>query len=161
MSTADILSSTNALLASHSALLDRVRSTQRSNRSSLRKYANSLTSSSNAPTGAVDALNPLLNLPLLKTPPPSPPLSSSASLDFDYEPSSPSPASNVASVVKPYPRMIRADLSPSKKARCARYENYVPEEETIRNDYSQHYVDSGEWPQNWVVGAEMERRFEE
>ena len=50
---------------------------------------------------------------------------------------------------------------PAKKARCARYQNYIPEEETIRNDYSQRYVDGGEWPQNWVVGAEMERRFEE
>lgn len=43
----------------------------------------------------------------------------------------------------------------------ARYPNYVAEEETIRNDYSQRYVDSGEWPQNWVQGAEPERRFEE
>ncbi|KAG8944923.1 hypothetical protein FRC04_001364 [Tulasnella sp. 424] len=43
----------------------------------------------------------------------------------------------------------------------ARYPNYVPEEETIRNDYSQRYVDSGDWPQNWVQGAEPERRFEE
>jgi hypothetical protein len=52
-------------------------------------------------------------------------------------------------------------LPPPKRARAAHYENYVPEEETIRNDYSQRYVDGGEWPQNWVLGAEPERRFEE
>jgi len=56
---------------------------------------------------------------------------------------------------------IKPDLPPAKRARVARYQNYVPEEETIRNDYSQRYVDSGEWPQNWVLGAEPERRFEE
>ncbi|KAF9508043.1 hypothetical protein BS47DRAFT_1350759 [Hydnum rufescens UP504] len=56
---------------------------------------------------------------------------------------------------------IRADLPPAKRLRALRYKNYVPEEETIRNDYSQRYVDGGEWPQNWVLGAEPERRFEE
>jgi hypothetical protein len=56
---------------------------------------------------------------------------------------------------------IRADLPPAKRLRALRYRNYVPEEETIRNDYSQRYVDGGEWPQNWVLGAEPERRFEE
>jgi hypothetical protein len=55
----------------------------------------------------------------------------------------------------------RPDLPPAKRARLAKYNNYVPEEETIRNDYSQRYVDGGEWPQNWVLGAEPERRFEE
>ena len=56
---------------------------------------------------------------------------------------------------------IRTDLPPAKRIRALRYRNYVPEEETIRNDYSQRYVDGGEWPQNWVLGAEPERRFEE
>ncbi|EJD52159.1 MT-A70-domain-containing protein [Auricularia subglabra TFB-10046 SS5] len=56
---------------------------------------------------------------------------------------------------------MRPDLPPPKKARVERYRNYVAEEETIRNDYSQRYVDSGEYPQNWVLGAEPERRFEE
>ena len=56
---------------------------------------------------------------------------------------------------------LREELQPAKRIRAARYMNYVPEEETIRNDYSQRYVDGGEWPQNWVVGAELERRFEE
>ncbi|KAG8751715.1 hypothetical protein FRC12_012300 [Ceratobasidium sp. 428] len=52
-------------------------------------------------------------------------------------------------------------LPPSKRARKEKYVNYVPEEETIRNDYSQRYVDGGEWPQNWVLGAKLEQRFEE
>ncbi|KAF8762041.1 Oxysterol-binding protein [Rhizoctonia solani] len=52
-------------------------------------------------------------------------------------------------------------LPPSKRARKEKYANYVPEEETIRNDYSQRYVDGGEWPQNWVLGAKLEQRFEE
>lgn len=58
-------------------------------------------------------------------------------------------------------QLARTDLSPEKLAKVKRYQNYIPEEETIRNDYSQQYVDSGEWPQNWVLGAELEKRFEE
>ncbi|KAF8331940.1 MT-A70-domain-containing protein [Cantharellus anzutake] len=58
-------------------------------------------------------------------------------------------------------RVLRDDLPPEKRERALRYQNYSPEEETIRNDYSQRYVDGGEWPQNWVLGAEPERRFEE
>lgn len=62
----------------------------------------------------------------------------------------------------PSPRLSKVDRwAGAKSARVERYRNYVPEEETIRNDYSQHYVDSGEWPQNFVLGAEPERRFEE
>ncbi|KAI0060117.1 MT-A70-domain-containing protein [Artomyces pyxidatus] len=86
----------------------------------------------------------ILKLPLIPSPRPSP---------------SPSPPSSPLLIPRPKP--IRADLPPAKKARAARYPNYVPEEETIRNDYSQRYVDGGEWPQNWVLGAEPERRFEE
>ncbi|TDL26989.1 MT-A70-domain-containing protein [Rickenella mellea] len=86
----------------------------------------------------------ILRLPLIPSPPPSPPL----------PPSSPLPPN-------PAQKPVRQDLPPAKRARVARYANYVPEEETIRNDYSQHYVDSGDWPQNWVLGAEPERRFEE
>ncbi|KAH8977178.1 MT-A70-domain-containing protein [Lactarius hatsudake] len=86
----------------------------------------------------------ILKLPLIPSPKPSPP---------------PSPPSSPLLV--PRRRPPRADLPPPKRARAAHYENYVPEEETIRNDYSQRYVDGGEWPQNWVLGAEPERRFEE
>ena len=86
----------------------------------------------------------ILNVPLIPTPQPSPPPSRS-------------PSPNLPPKPKPY----RPDLPPAKRARMARYDNYVPEEETIRNDYSQRYVDGGEWPQNWVLGADPERRFEE
>lgn len=47
----------------------------------------------------------------------------------------------------------RNDLPEAKRARMAKYANYVPEEETIRNDYSQHYVDSGFYPQNYILGT--------
>jgi len=86
----------------------------------------------------------LLKLDLLPSPPPSPSLS---------PPGSP--------VLQPKQKAVRTDLPPAKKARVARYQNYVPEEETIRNDYNQRYVDGGEWPQNWVLGADPARRFEE
>ncbi|KAI0270648.1 MT-A70-domain-containing protein [Gloeopeniophorella convolvens] len=86
----------------------------------------------------------ILQLPLLPLPKPSPP---------------PSPPSSPLLVPRRKPP--RTDLPPAKRARTEHYTNYVPEEETIRNDYSQRYVDGGEWPQNWVLGAEPERRFEE
>ena len=86
----------------------------------------------------------LLKLDLLPSPPPSPSLS---------PPGSP--------VLQPKQKVMRADLPLAKKARVAKYQNYVPEEETIRNDYNQRYVDGGEWPQNWVQGADPARRFEE
>jgi len=85
----------------------------------------------------------LVDLNLIPSPSPSPPLS----------PALPIPPST--------PKPLRPDLPPAKRARIAKYHHYVPEEETIRNDYSQRYVDGGEWPQNWVLGAELERRFEE
>ena len=86
----------------------------------------------------------LLKLPLIPSPPRSP---------------SPSPPSSPLVYSPPKPH--RPDLPPAKRARVARYSNYVPEEETIRNDYSQRYVDGGEWPQNWVLGADPDHRFEE
>ncbi|KAI0094471.1 MT-A70-domain-containing protein [Irpex rosettiformis] len=86
----------------------------------------------------------ILNVPLIPSPQPSPPQSRS-----------PSPS------LPPLKQRTHKDLSAVKRARVARYDNYVPEEETIRNDYSQRYVDGGEWPQNWVLGAEPEHRFEE
>jgi mRNA m6A methyltransferase non-catalytic subunit len=86
----------------------------------------------------------ILNLPTISTPKPSPP---------------PSPPSSP--LLLPRRKPPRTDLQPPKRARATHYENYVPEEETIRNDYSQRYVDGGEWPQDWVLGAEPERRFEE
>ena len=86
-----------------------------------------------------------MRIPLIETPEPSPP------------PTPPPVRASAESNTRP----IRSDLPPYKRARAARYANYIPEEETIRNDYSQRYVDGGEWPQNWVLGAEPEHRFEE
>ncbi|KZT66741.1 MT-A70-domain-containing protein [Daedalea quercina L-15889] len=128
--TCECLASANELLAAHSALVSRVRVTQKHYRRQLRAL----------PSPPFD----LLRLPLIPSPPPSPPAS---------PPSSP--------LLPPKPRLIRQDLPPAKKARAIRYQNYVPEEETIRNDYSQRYVDGGEWPQDWVLGADPEHRFEE
>jgi mRNA (2'-O-methyladenosine-N6-)-methyltransferase len=133
--TTEVICSANDLLAAHSALVLQVRTSQQSHRRQLRSLQ------SPPPE--------LLELPLIPTPPPSPPPED----DSD----SPSPTSTS----QRQPVQFRADLSAAKRARVARYKNYVPEEETIRNDYSQRYVDGGEWPQNWVLGADPERRFEE
>lgn len=86
----------------------------------------------------------LIKLPLIPSPPRSP---------LSSPPSSPQ--------LPPKLKVARQELPPAKRARALRYNNYVPEEETIRNDYSQRYVDGGEWPQNWVLGADPEHRFEE
>ncbi|KAI0830122.1 MT-A70-domain-containing protein [Trametes gibbosa] len=128
--TTECLASANELLASHSALVSRLRHAQRNYRRQLQSLP--------SPPSAI------LGLPLIPTPPRSP---------------SPSPPSSP--LLTPAPKPIRPDIPPAKRARLARYTNYVPEEETIRNDYSQRYVDGGEWPQNWVLGAEPEHRFEE
>lgn len=137
---AETLSSANDLLAQHNALLHQVRSSQRNHKRNLRAL-------SNPPNGSYELL---LKLPVISSPQHSP---------------TPSPTSPIAKETfnqayvpdnKP-----RRDLPPAKRARVSRYSNYVPEEETIRNDYSQRYVDGGEWPQDWVLGAEPERRFEE
>ncbi|KAI6148031.1 MT-A70-domain-containing protein [Pisolithus tinctorius] len=132
--TSDVLSSAQKLLESHANLISRVRQAQQNHRRQLRSLVSS------PPTD-------LLSLPLIPSPLPSPSLSPPPS---PYLPKEPVPRPN-----------HRPDLPPAKRARLARYSNYVPEEETIRNDYSQRYVDGGEWPQNWVLGAEPERRFEE
>ncbi|KAH9856348.1 MT-A70-domain-containing protein [Lenzites betulinus] len=130
ITTTECLASANELLASHNALVSRIRNAQRNYRRQLKSLP--------SPPSAI------IKLPLLPTPPRSP---------------SPSPPSSP--LLGPAPRPVRPDLPPAKRARLSRYNNYVPEEETIRNDYSQRYVDGGEWPQNWVLGAEPEHRFEE
>lgn len=127
-STTELISSANDVLASHSALLSRIRQSQLNHRRQLRALPS--------------PPHELLRLPLIPSPTQSPETSP--------------PSSPLLSTKQP-----RADLPPAKRARVARYNNYVPEEETIRNDYSQQYVDGGEWPQNWVLGAEPEHRFEE
>src|ERR1700683_441698 len=103
--TTQIISSANDLLASHSALISRVRQSQLTHRRNLRALP--------SPPHA------LLRLPIIPTPATSP---------------SPSPPSSPQLIAKPKPRPVRTDLPPVKRARVARYNNYVPEEETIRND---------------------------
>ncbi|KAF8591771.1 MT-A70-domain-containing protein [Ramaria rubella] len=140
-STMRTLSDINDLLSSHAALTSRVRASQRSHRDVLRTLP--------SPPYAI------LQLPLIPTPSPSP----------SPPPSSPSPTIGARKQEQEWERerdpKTRTDLPPEKRVRLARYPNYVPEEETLRNDYSQRYVDGGEWPQNWVLGAELEKRFEE
>ncbi|KAF8890670.1 MT-A70-domain-containing protein, partial [Infundibulicybe gibba] len=123
----------NELLAAHSRLIVDVRTEQKH-----RNQIYTLHSPSHE----------LLRLPLIPSPPPSP-------LPEDSPPTSP------GIIPESQSPPVKTDLPPAKRARVARYHNYVPEEETIRNDYSQRYVDGGEWPQNWVMGAESEHRFEE
>ncbi|KAF9264563.1 MT-A70-domain-containing protein [Marasmius fiardii PR-910] len=144
MST-EIISSANDILSAHSTLISRTRQSQKSHRRLLQNL-HPLPS------------DELINLPLIPSPPRSP-----SPANSDSSPAPISPTEPRADRNKPFSRaqQDRPDLPPSKRARLARYKNYVPEEETIRNDYSQHYVDSGEWPQNFVLGAEIERRFEE
>ena len=131
-STIEIVASAKELLSAHAALILRVRSAQQIHRLELQEL-------DSPPTE-------LLKLPLIPTSPATP------LPEEELESPPPSPQHQNA---------FRQDLAPAKRARAARYANYVPEEETIRNDYSQRYVDSGEWPQNWVLGAEPEHRFEE
>lgn len=131
MADSETLWAAQNTLAAHARLITRVRLTQRNHRRQLRSI--------HSPPAD------LLNLPLVPSTAPTP---------------SPSPPSSPLPDLQ-QPRPQRPDLPPAKRARLARYTNYVPEEETIRNDYSQRYVDGGEWPQNWVLGAEPERRFEE
>lgn len=130
----DPVTSTDELLKTHAALTARVRAFQRDHRRTL----------SNLSTPPQS----LLSLPLL--PLPSPPL-----------PNTPPRRTGGSGSSSSAQRMIRPDVPAAKRAKVARYSNYVPEEETIRNDYSQRYVDTGEWSQNWVLGAEPEKRFEE
>lgn len=137
--TTEVLSSANDLLASHAALISRVRSSQQANRRQLHSL--------------IDVPEELLRLPLIPSPPPPD--------DKDEDDGTTTPPASPAFTPLLAKANARTDLTPAKRARVARYRNYVPEEETIRNDYSQRYVDGGEWPQNWVLGAEPERRFEE
>ncbi|KAF7966980.1 hypothetical protein HWV62_36316, partial [Athelia sp. TMB] len=131
--TTELISSSNDLLASHAALLARVRESQRTNRAALRTVP--------SPPQELLDLSPF----------PSP--------QHSPEPSPPSSPQLLGQQIHSIPS--RGEIPVAKRTRAVRYPNYVPEEETIRNDYSQRYVDGGEWPQNWVLGAEPEHRFEE
>ncbi|KAL1738601.1 MT-A70-domain-containing protein, partial [Schizophyllum fasciatum] len=135
--TTEVMSSANDLLGIHSVLLARVRAKQIHHRGQLQTL--------------ISPPEELTKVPLIpehRTPSPTPE-------------SAEAPPKEPASWQVKQPSAVRTDLPPAKRARMNRYRNYVPEEETIRNDYSQRYVDGGEWPQNWVQGAEPEHRFEE
>ncbi len=136
-STTEIISSVNDTLAAHTALISRVRATQIEFRQQLHAFQ--------SPPYEI------LKLPIIPSPPSSPRLSERLS----------PPPSPTLKEQQHQRQLQRTDLPPAKRARVSRYRNYVPEEETIRNDYSQRYVDGGEWPQNWVLGTDPERRFEE
>jgi hypothetical protein len=146
----EVIASANSTLAAHAALLSRVRIAQKSHRRRLRALP--------APPTEV------LSLPLL----PSPPRSRSPSPSSRSYQRSGSPAQSHASTSHQHTQQSRdkvtrgrQDLPPAKRARAERYANYVPEEETVRNDYCAHFGQSGEWPQNFVAGSEPSRRFEE
>lgn len=49
------------------------------------------------------------------------------------------------------------DIQPSKK----NVVNYIPDEETIRNDYAEWYGVSGEFGSNHILGAEDQEMCEE
>jgi hypothetical protein len=133
--TAEVLASARAALDSHSALMATIRTSQTNRKQVMR--------------GLPSPPDQLLSLPPIPQRSPSP--------------ESPTPSSPKLNphLAKQLDQLKRNDLSAAKLVRVAKYQNYSPEEETIRNDYSQQYVDCGEWPQNWVLGAELEWRFEE
>lgn len=135
----EVLSDINHLLSAHSTLISDVRASQRTHRELLRNLA--------SPPSEI------IQLPLIPSPSPSPPPT----------PSSPVRVMHDLEEQRERERdpTVRTDLPAEKRVRLARYSNYVPEEETFRNDYSQRYVDGGEWPQDWVLGAELDKRFEE
>lgn len=142
-STTETLSDINHLLSVHNTLVRRIRNTQRAHRDDLRTLPS--------------PPETLLQLPLIRTPSPSPPSSPYTRPSQSHvHTSTPGPASAPSQ----NPR-LRTDLPPEKRVRLARYAHYIPEEETFRNNFCQRYVDSGDWPQNWVLGADLEKRFEE
>jgi mRNA m6A methyltransferase non-catalytic subunit len=150
----EIIASANSTLASHSALLARVRTAQKSHRRRLRAL----------PAPPTD----VLALPLLPSPPRSPgpspppsPVPSHASTSASVARASQSRSQSAPQGPPGQQGRERPDLPPAKQARVKKYANYVPEEETVRNDYCARYGQGGEYPQNWVLGAEPEHRFEE
>lgn len=150
---AEILTSSNDLLAEHDALIERLEAAQQRHRAISSRFS--------SPT-----FSGLATRPVLPSRSPRRRKRSIDSVDSDdtvSEVAEPLFASAPQSYNSTHPqaRNLRPDLPPIKRLRALRYQNYSPEEETIRNDYSQQYVDGGDWPQNFVQGAEPERRFEE
>lgn len=81
----------------------------------------------------------------------------------------PSPSPSSQSIPKPSRSPLpQPDLHPQKQfspkkshKRLAYGPNYIPEEETIRNDYSKHYVLTGSRPQNHIQNTDLDTRFVE
>lgn len=138
--TIEVMSSAREALESHNRLMETVRNGHVYRRDLLSSLPSSSTSG--------------IDFPDLPERPVSPKSSPSSSPDRK-------PNLELVETEKRSAQLARKDLPLEKLAKVRRYQNYVPEEETIRNDYSQQYVDSGEWPQNWVLGADLEKRFEE
>jgi len=137
--TTELLSSAYSLLESHAQLMKSIEASHSRRRELVAKLPPSCTAG--------------VSLPELPTRSPSPEVPSP-----DHAPQN----TRDEYLEKERERQLqRTDLDKEKMAKVRRYRNYVPEEETIRNDYSQQSVDGGQWPQNWVLGAELERRFEE
>ncbi|WAR59547.1 hypothetical protein PtB15_11B187 [Puccinia triticina] len=65
-------------------------------------------------------------------------------------------------MASPRPAAAAKELSSKKRHKRLAYgQNYIPEEETIRNDYSLHYVLTGSRPQNHIQNTALETRFAE
>ncbi len=148
-------SSSQQLLNAHAALKEKVISARKEHQKILSRFPSpppAFASISSDPIRLVVGESELPEAPLqhLNSKQSSSKSSSSSSTSLDLKES-----------LLTHKRILRDDLSAEKRERAIRYQNYSPEEETIRNDYSQRYVDGGEWPQNWVLGAEPEHRFEE
>lgn len=59
--------------------------------------------------------------------------------------------------IRGYTLPINAEAGPSKR----NVPNYVSEEETIRNDLTERYIQSGEFGSNYIQGAEDDEICEE
>jgi len=51
--------------------------------------------------------------------------------------------------IRGYSRTPNAEAGPSKR----NIPNYIPEEETIRNDLTERYIQTGEFGSNYIQGA--------
>ena len=60
-------------------------------------------------------------------------------------------------VIRGHTQAPNAEAGPSKR----NIPNYVPEEETIRNDLTERYIQTGEFGSNYIQGAEEKEICEE
>lgn len=150
---AEVLTSANVLLEKHDALVEKLEAAQQRHRAISSRFS-SPAFSGLASRPILPSRSPRRRKRSLDSADSDETVSETVRFSFDSRPQS-------SHSTCPQSRNLRPDLPPLKRLRGLRYHNYSPEEETIRNDYSQQYVDGGDWPQNFVQGAEPERRFEE